>query len=570
MIEFTNISIEGFGSVQELNMPLNNKGITVIRGANGFGKTSIFTALVWALYGKNLKGNPDVNTWPKFRPKGYRGTKVEVFFKSGTHVHSITRCLKYTGEVYGSKGGNRLIYNIDGDTVSERGKKSIQDLINQHLGMSYSLFINSVMFGQGLKRLIQESGANQREIFEEVFDLGYLTRAKKIAQEKYAEYEQQYHSLSRDVENTISTIRVLRDSKKVAKENLSKFEDDKALAIGKLDKEISSISVAIKDSKAKLKKMAPDELKSQISTLDKMINSEKKKLELAKRDTGISLEELIDKTIELLRSKKYKSALSRLLTLKNSFNTQESSKQKILQLREKYSELQDSSWKVKAQTKNIEQLEDKLKGVKRRKKDLEEKTPDFQAIISDTKNKIAETKKKLANGMALMGTCGESRDLYRWAYTDPLGNLGIKSYLFESSLSQLNDILGSDSSIIGFSIQFQVDLNTARKDFKTIITVGDQKVSYEDLSGGQKQLTNLAMAFSMNTLIAQAQGTNIAFLDEVFESLSEDNIEVVINLIRKIYQDKTLFLITHQESLPIPNARVLRVKYNRGISQYEW
>ena len=74
----------------------------------------------------------------------------------------------------------------------------------------------------------------------------------------------------------------------------------------------------------------------------------------------------------------------------------------------------------------------------------------------------------------------------------------------------------------------------------------------------------------MNALIAQAHGTNIAFLDEVFESLSEDNIEVVIGLIRKIYQDKTLFLITHQESLPIPNARVLRVKYVKGISQYEW
>ena len=78
MIEFTNISIEGFGSVQELTLPLNTKGITVIRGANGFGKTSIFTALVWALYGKNLKGNPDVNTWQKVRPKNYKGTDRDI------------------------------------------------------------------------------------------------------------------------------------------------------------------------------------------------------------------------------------------------------------------------------------------------------------------------------------------------------------------------------------------------------------------------------------------------------------------------------------------------------------
>ena len=38
MIEFTNISITGFGSVQELNLPLNSRGITVIRGANGLVK----------------------------------------------------------------------------------------------------------------------------------------------------------------------------------------------------------------------------------------------------------------------------------------------------------------------------------------------------------------------------------------------------------------------------------------------------------------------------------------------------------------------------------------------------
>ena len=110
----------------------------------------------------------------------------------------------------------------------------------------------------------------------------------------------------------------------------------------------------------------------------------------------------------------------------------------------------------------------------------------------------------------------------------------------------------------------------ARKDFKTLISMEGQTVEYEDLSGGQKQLVNLAMAFSMNTLIGQAQGVNIAFLDEVFESLSSDNIEVVVGLIRKVYKDKTLFLITHQDSLPIPNSRVLRVKRIKGISRYEF
>ena len=570
MIEFTNISIIGFGSVQELTLPLNSKGITVIRGANGFGKTSIFTALVWALYGKNLKGNPDVNTWPKFRPKGYKGTKVEVFFKSENHICCITRCLRYTGEVSGSKGGNRLIYLVDGDPVSEKGKRSIQDLIDKSLGMSYTLFVNSVMFGQGLKRLIQETGSSQREIFEEVFELGYLTKAKKIAQDRYAKSDQQYQSVVREVEHLTSTINAFKDNLKISKDRLAQFDTEKQESIDKVKSRIKSTKSAIKSSREKLDSLNPDKLESQLQMIEKSIAFERGKLEAARKATGISLEDLIDNIIELLTAKKYTASLNKLKTLQSAFRTQESSKEKIQELKDKSSQLNDKEWKIRELRRSIKNLEGELDSLKEKKAELESSTPDFKAIIDDLKDKIKKAKEKLAGYNASKSAYEESRNLYHWAYTDPLGNMGIKSYLFESSLGQLNEILGTYSEIIGFSIQFQVDLTTARKDFKTVITLEGQQVSYDDLSGGQKQLTNLAMAFSMNALIAQAQGTNIAFLDEVFESLSDDNIEIVISLIRKIYQDKTLFLITHQESLPIPNARILRVKYTNGISQYEW
>lgn len=55
MIEFKKIIIEGFCSIGTLELPLNNNGITIIKGANGLGKTTIFSALVWVLYGKTLK-----------------------------------------------------------------------------------------------------------------------------------------------------------------------------------------------------------------------------------------------------------------------------------------------------------------------------------------------------------------------------------------------------------------------------------------------------------------------------------------------------------------------------------
>ena len=77
MIQFTKLNIEGFCSIPNLSLDLNTTGITIIRGVNGEGKSSIFSALVWGLYGKTPKDVSDVNTWEKLRKKDI-GTEQSV------------------------------------------------------------------------------------------------------------------------------------------------------------------------------------------------------------------------------------------------------------------------------------------------------------------------------------------------------------------------------------------------------------------------------------------------------------------------------------------------------------
>lgn len=74
------------------------------------------------------------------------------------------------------------------------------------------------------------------------------------------------------------------------------------------------------------------------------------------------------------------------------------------------------------------------------------------------------------------------------------------------------------------------------------------------------------MAFAMFESMSAARGINIAFLDEVFESLSSDNIEIVINLIRHIFENKTLFLITHHDSIPLSHSKILQVEKQNGLT----
>ena len=570
MIEFTNLFIEGFCSIPQLELPLNTKGITVIRGANGFGKSTIFSALVWVIYGKNIKGNSEVNTWKKFQPKNYTGTRVELFFMKDNQIHRIIRCYNYKSEVEGSVGGSKLIYQIEGSNVGERGKKNVQDIITKNIGMSYNLFLNSILFGQGLKRLIQESGTNQRDIFEEIFELGFLTRAKDIAYKKYKEVSSSYDLADTQYKSLSSQISILEDTNSQLSERESNFEAQRSRSIKALKVKLHEFQVKSKSLSKQLDGfLDEDSLENLIQSYKRKISKQQDKLGKSKATLSISLEDLINQIIKLLESKEYENSLKKLRTLQEAFKTQETCKTKINKYNTRLSKVSTDKYKRSVVKKDLKYAQDQVEYYKTQIQEKETEDPDFNSLYTENLGKIEKLKKEVRSTKKELDTYGESRDIYKWAYTEPLGSNGIKSYLFESCLHQLNEILETYSEVLGFSIKFDVDLTTTRKDFKTILHFEGQEVPYEDLSGGQKQLVNLAMAFSMNTLMSQAHGINIAFLDEVFESLSSDNIEIVINLIKRVYKDKTLFLITHQDSLPISNSRVLRVRREKGLSIYE-
>lgn len=89
------------------------------------------------------------------------------------------------------------------------------------------------MFGQGIKRLIQESNSDKKKIFEEVFDLEFLNLAKGIAlQDKnnviaqINEVEHQSQILKRELEVNKEAYFDLRDREKSFKKRIKKNEEN--------------------------------------------------------------------------------------------------------------------------------------------------------------------------------------------------------------------------------------------------------------------------------------------------------------------------------------------------------
>lgn len=570
MIQFGNLIIEGFCSIGRLELNLGINGITVIRGATGDGKTTILSALVWCLYGKNLKGKSDVNTWKKYQPKDYKGTKVEVYFNTLKGTHKIIRCQKYSGDVNGAKGKDRLIYEIDAAEVSAKNKLEIQSLISADLGMSYNLFMNSIMFGQGMKRLIQESGSDKKNLFEEIFELDYLSKARDIAKDEYIESKERLDSLIKKQQSIKdkyeSAMETVGDLKEQAEDNSSELDEE----IQKLKK----LKIARTRAKNEFnhKELVTKKIgfQKELEKYQDKIIGLREKVDYARDKSRISLEDFIDKLVKLLKAGDIKSSLKMVLEIKDAFITIENSRDKIDTLNQKISKVRSSLSEIKAEESKYQDILDDLKDYDNQISKLQkEKGKKVNTGLIEKYRKLAKQhKEKYLKLNKQIDIRKKDTDDHKWVYEDPLGNSGIKAFLFESSLDYLNEVLESYSDILGFSILFYVDLQGTKKDFATQIIMDGIEVSYEELSGGQKQLCNLAMAFAMNEAMTKAKGINISFLDEVFENLSSEYIELVISLIRKVYRDKTLFLISHQDSLPIPNSRVLTVTRSRGISQY--
>lgn len=191
-VVFVKAEIEGFGSIHdstEFNLGGTTSGITLIKGSNGVGKTTAFSAFCWGLLGKSLKDvtKANVATWVERRTKSFMGTRVMVYFMVGTDYYCVARHVKYKKTTFGLTGGDKLMIfkstsfvfssqDLLGDEVH---KGDMENFICKLIGASSKVFLNSVVFGQRMKRLVQSTSEEKRKVLEEIFNTDFVNKAKE-------------------------------------------------------------------------------------------------------------------------------------------------------------------------------------------------------------------------------------------------------------------------------------------------------------------------------------------------------------------------------------------------------
>lgn len=569
MIKFMNMEIKGFCPIQDLSITLGTEGIHLVKGNNGSGKSSFLNAISWCLYGKTLKNIKDVNTLESWRPNDYKGTMVKIFFEKDGSIHQIIRCQEYKGKVEEAKGGNRLLYLIDGAQVKEKSKPKIQELIEKDLGSSFRLFKNTITFGQRLQRIAESSGPDKKALFEEAFEIGYITVAKNIAmvmkketQQKYDEAYYRVKSITERYEDARKSYEKFRDSernyKKIFREQVDQIENKITLRHEKLvrlekkfDENLLTKSLKnLEHLKRELTKLKKEELNTN--------------QQLTKITSKKGVLEFIESIMGLLQKGKYKVAYNDLKTLSSHFKSSEEIKDKKFKTQSKIYDVESFCREQEDIKDDITTLKGEITNLIKEKGNLRLKG--INIISPQYRKQRKELKAKLEKHRKNCETQKKALENLNWVINDPLSNSGMKTFIFDASLKSLNDCLDDYSNIIGFNIKFTVNTESSKRDFVTLIDKDGQLLQYEELSGGEQQLVNVAMAFALHSITSVSLGINLLFLDELFENLDKANIEIVMDLVKYIGNGKSIYIITHQENFSISGSNTIKVKKDNGIT----
>lgn len=162
----------------ELNLEkLGTNGIYLITGDTGAGKTTIFDAIMYALFGTPSGDNRDATMLRSKYAQPDTPTEVELTFINGDKEYTVKRNPEYQrpskrGDKLTSQKAEAMLTLPDGNIVTK--PKEVNAAIRDILGVDREQFSQISMIAQGdfMKLLVAETKDRQK-IFREIFDTKY-------------------------------------------------------------------------------------------------------------------------------------------------------------------------------------------------------------------------------------------------------------------------------------------------------------------------------------------------------------------------------------------------------------
>lgn len=404
------LRISAFGPYADetsINMDsLGKTGLYLICGDTGAGKTTIFDAIAFALYG-TASGD---NRKPEMLRSKYAApgvpTEVELDFMYDGRLYNIVRNPEYIRPA--KKGTGETLQKAAVCLTLPGGKqitrlKEADDTVKEILGVNRDQFMRISMLAQGdFMKLLFADTRQRQEIFREIFKTEpYKSFAARLSSEERA-LREKYSEINLLASQQISAIKtpsneplketalkdICRQLKKITDADRAEFESLRT-ASEKNDVKLSEINKLFGYSEKLL------------SDKKNFVDSEEKKSELS-----LKLEELRDKLdkFDLNADKLCKDEISRHVSEASGYEEQKKLSEKLEMLSESISSV---SKRLAGADENLKLSERSLERLKKERLSLQNSDIDFQKIIAEKAN-IEKGKAELSD---LLQKCRELKNL---------------------------------------------------------------------------------------------------------------------------------------------------------------
>lgn len=231
------LTMSAFGPYAgEVTIPmdrLGDSGLYLITGDTGAGKTTIFDAITFALYGEPSGDNREKTMLrSKYADLG-TPTFVKMRFSYRGKEYCVRRNPDY--ERLSLKGNKMTVQKADAELTFDDGRppvtkvKEVTAAITDIIGLDKNQFSQIVMIAQGdFLKLLFAKTEERSKIFREIFSttpyLEFQERIKRISGEKKREYENVYRSIRQYVDE------ILCDPESVYASDIEKMKEDQEIA----------------------------------------------------------------------------------------------------------------------------------------------------------------------------------------------------------------------------------------------------------------------------------------------------------------------------------------------------
>ena len=200
-----------YAGIQELNMEeLGAGGLYLITGDTGAGKTTIFDAITFALYGEASGDSREAGMLRSKYADPSVPTEVELTFIYGGKTYSVCRNPEY--ERPAKRGTGMTMQKAEAELIYPDGKvvtkpKDVTAAVTEIMGVNREQFCQIAMIAQGKFRDLIEKGTTERQkIFREIFRTAPYQQVQDILKGKYRALERECETLRESVKQYIQGI----------------------------------------------------------------------------------------------------------------------------------------------------------------------------------------------------------------------------------------------------------------------------------------------------------------------------------------------------------------------------